>query len=84
MDTVIIPITDFVRKAGEYAARLPSLEKIILTKGGRPFAELKATPEEKNKKLIALIKSFDGKLFENEEVWKAVFTRRNRKKPIKI
>lgn len=84
MDTIIIPITDFVRKAGEYADRLPSLEKIIITRGGRPFAELKASPQEKNRKLIELIKSFDSKLFENEEVWKAVFTRRNRKKPIKI
>lgn len=84
MDTIIIPITDFVRKFGAYANRLPSLEKIILTREGRPFAELKASPQEKNRKLIELIKSFDGKLFENEEVWKAVFTRRNRKKPIKI
>lgn len=84
MDTKIIPITDFVRKFGQYADMLSSMDKIILTREGRPFAEVKATPQEKNRKLLALMKTWDGKLFENEAIWKKVLIRRNRKKPNKI
>ena len=84
MDTVIIPITDFIRKFGQYADILANVDKLILTREGRPFATVEITAEEKNKKLLSLKNSWNGKLFENEEVWKAVLTRRNRRKPIKI
>ena len=84
MDTKIIPITDFIRKFGEYADMLSSLDMLILTREGRPFATVAATPEEKNRKLLSLRGTWDGKLFENEAIWKTVLTRRNRKKPIKI
>ncbi len=84
MDTKIITITDFVRKFGQYADMLSSLVKIILTRKGRPFAEVKATPQEKNRKLLALINTWDGRLFENEAIWKKVLTRRNRKRIVKI
>jgi len=84
MDTKIIPITDFVRKFGQYADMLSSLDKIILTREGWPFAEVKSTPQEKNRRLISLLKTWDGRLFENKAVWKKVLVRRNRKKPVKI
>lgn len=84
MDTQIVTITDFIRKFGEYAEMLPLMDKLILTRDGRPFATLKATPQEKNKRLLSLIKAWDGRLFGNDAVWKAVSVRRNRKKPIKI
>lgn len=84
MDTIIIPVTDFIRKFGDYANRLPSLEKIILTREGRPFAELKLSPEERNRKLLSLRGSWDGKLFDNDKIWKAVLIRRNRKRTVKI
>ncbi len=84
MDTKIIPITDFVRKFGQYADMLSSMDKIILTREGRPFAEVKATPQEKNRKLLALRGSWKGTLFDNDALWKKVLTRRNRKKQVKI
>ena len=84
MDTKVMPITDFIRKFGEYADMLPLMDKFILTRDGRPFATLKATPQEKNKRLLSLRGAWDGRLFGNDAVWKAVAVRRNRKKPIKI
>ena len=54
MDIKIIPISDFIRKFGEYTAILPKIDKLILTREGRPFAEIKATASEKNKKLLSM------------------------------
>lgn len=82
MDTMIIPITDFVRKFGQYADKLSSLDKIILTREGRPFAELKSTPEEKNKKLLSFAGIWKGTKLDDDKLWKKVLVRRNRKKPI--
>lgn len=84
MDTKIIPITDFIRKFGEYADKLSSLDKIILTREGRPFAQLTATTQEKNRKLLSLRETWDGRLFKNKAIWKKVLARRNRKTKIKI
>lgn len=84
MTSKIIPVTEFIRNFGTYADLLLKTNKIILTREGRPFAEIKATPDEKNRELLRLRNSWDGKLFENAKVWKKVLMRRNRKKPIVI
>ena len=84
MATRIIPVTDFIRNFGFYSDLLVEVDKLILTREGRPFATVETTPEEKNRKLLSLRGSWDGKLFENDAVWKAVLIRRNRKNPIKI
>lgn len=54
MNQPIVPISDFIRKFGVYAEMLSKTDAIILTRDGRPFATLKATPEEKNRKLLSL------------------------------
>lgn len=82
--TKIIPITDFIRKFGNYSDLLPQLEKIVLTREGRPFAELKATPEEKNRQLLELKGTWKGSLFANNHSWKEVNKRKNRKSPVKL
>lgn len=84
MDIITIPITDFLKKPGYFTDLLPNIEKISLMKDGRHIADIKASPEEKNKQLLELMGTFDKSLFANEEVWKAVSVRRNRKKPIKL
>ena len=84
MATRIIPVTDFIRNFGFYSDLLVEVDKLILTREGRPFATVETTPEEKNRKLLSLRGSWDGKLFEDDAVWKAVLIRRNRKNPIKI
>ncbi len=84
MDTRIIPVTDFLRNARASLDLLSRIDKIILTREGRPFATMEITPEEKNKQLLALRGKWDGRLFDTPAIWKAVMVRRNRKKPIKL
>lgn len=80
----IVSVTDFVRNFSDYLARLTSVDEIILTRDSRPVATVKSTPSEKNRALLKLVGTWDGSLFDNDAVWKAVAVRRNRKKPIKL
>lgn len=84
MDTKIIPITDFIRKFGEYTSLLPKVNKLILTRDGRPFAEIKATPSEKNRKLLSFAGIWKGSELDNDKIWKKVLSRKNRKKIVSI
>lgn len=84
MNTIIVPITDFVRKLGEYTALLPRVNEIILTREGRPFATVKATPEEKNKQLLKSFGAWKGTNLDSDEFWEKVLVRKSRKKQIKI
>lgn len=80
--TKTLTVTDFVRNLGQNLDLLPSVSKIVLMREGRPYAEIKLTPEERNRKLLAVLGTFDEKLFENDRVWKDVAVRRNKKRPI--
>lgn len=79
MDAMIVPITDFIRKFGMYANLLPKVDKIILTREGRPFAEVKLTSEERNERFLKLWGTWDPKLFGNDKIWKEPWKRKNRK-----
>lgn len=82
--TMIIPITDFVRSFGKYADLLPKLDELILTREGRPFATLKATPEEKNKELLKLAGVWKGTNFDNNKYWNPILKRTNRNSSVKF
>lgn len=84
MNPTIIPITDFIRKFGAYADQLPALGELILTRDGRPFATLKATPQEKNRELLHLFGAWKNTPLDSDNFWKTVRTRKNRKKPITL
>lgn len=84
MNTLTIPITDFIRKFGEYSNLLSRLDRLILTRGGRPFAHLIPAPEEKNRKLLELAGSAKNTSLDDDALWKKVLTRRNRKYPVKL
>jgi len=84
MDTRIIPVTDFIRKFGDWAEILPSIDKIILTREGRPFATVKASAEIKNEKLLALAGIWKDTKLEKDSLWEKVLTRKNRKNPVKL
>lgn len=45
----ILPITDFRRNAGKYLDKLGSLEKLMLTRDGKPVAELRTLSREEPK-----------------------------------
>lgn len=79
MNTKIIPVSVFIRNFGEYASLLPSLDKIILTREGRPFATVKATPEEKNRELLNFFGLWKGTKLDNDKLWKEALKRRSRK-----
>ena len=82
MNAPIIPITDFIRKFGAYADLLPSTEGIILTRDGRPFATIQATPEEKNRELLKLFGAWKNTPLDSDAFWKKVLKRKSRKTPI--
>lgn len=84
MDSKIISVTNFIRSFGDYADLLPTIDKIILTRDGRPFATVKATAETKNEKLLAMSGIWKNTKLDNDLLWKEILTRKNRKGPIKI
>lgn len=84
MDTKIIPITDFIRNAGRYADMLATLDTLILTREGRPFATLKATPEEKNRELLGFYGIWKNSPLDNDKLWKHVRRRNSRKSLVKL
>lgn len=82
--TKTLTVTDFIRNLGVNLDLLPRITKMVLTRDGRPYAEIRLTPEERNRKFLQVLGTFDGRLFANDKVWKEVAVRRNRKKPIII
>ena len=84
MDIKIIPITDFVRRFGQYAELLPTMNKLILTREGRPFAEVRATPEEKNRKLLKLSGIWKDTTLDDELHWKKALSRKSKKPIVKL
>lgn len=84
LDTRIIPITDFRRNFGENTDDILMVESYILTKGGRPFAIMKAAPELRREKMKRFAGSLKGTDLYGDDIWKEVFKRKSRKNPIII
>lgn len=83
MNQPIVPISDFIRKFGMYANMLADVEEIILTRDSRPFATIRATPQEKNRKLLSLAGAWKGTELDSPAFWKSVRKRKN-KKPLTL
>lgn len=77
--TRIVPITDLRRNFGEITADLGMVEELILTKDGRPFAVMRAAPEEKKKIMREFAGSLKGTDLDNDKVWEEVMKRKSRK-----
>lgn len=84
MNSKIIPVSDFIRKFGDYAEMLPMVDKIILTRDGRPFATVKATPEEKNRELLNFFGLWKGTKLDSDKFWSKVLTRKNRRQQTRL
>jgi antitoxin (DNA-binding transcriptional repressor) of toxin-antitoxin stability system len=78
--TRIIPITDFRRNFGENTDDILSVESYILTKGGRPFAVVKAAPELRRENLKMAMGAWKNTELDDDELWKDVLKRNSRKK----
>lgn len=84
MDSKTISVTDFIRRFGDYADLLPTIDKIVLTRDGRPFATVKASAETKNEKLLAMSGVWKNTKLDSDLLWKEILARKNRKGPVKI
>ncbi len=80
----IIPITDLRRNFGGITENLAKLNKIILTKGGEPFAILRAAPEEKRKRLGRLRGTWKQSELDDDKVWQTALKKYSRKASISL
>lgn len=80
--TRIIPITDFRRNFGENTNDILMVESYILTKGGRPFAVVKAAPELRREMLKKSAGGWIGTNLDDDSLWKEVFKRKSRKNSV--
>ncbi len=76
----IIPITDLRRNFGENTEDILSVESYILTKGGRPFAIMKAAPELRRKMLKKAMGAWKNTELDDDDLWKDILKRKSRKK----
>lgn len=75
----IISITELRRNFGEVTTDLARMDSLILTRGGEPFAVLKAVPAEKKKVLKKAAGAWKGTSLDSDKVWEEVFKRKSRK-----
>ncbi len=78
MSSTIVPISDFIRKFGVYAEMLADIDELVLTRDSRPFATIRATPEEKNRKMLAMAGIWKGSPLGSKIFWKPVLKRKNK------
>lgn len=80
----IISITELRRRFGEVTENLAKTDAVILTKGGEPFAILRAAPEEKRKLLIKTAGTWKGTSLDEDILWEKVSKKKSRKKPVSL
>lgn len=80
----IIPITELRRNFGKVTKKLAKIDYLILTKGGEPFAIIKAAPEEKKKILMKVAGAWKNTALDNNKLWEKVFKRKSRKSPVRL
>ena len=78
----IIPITDLRRKFGKITEDILNVESFILTKGGKPFAILKAARELRRERMKKSAGAWKGTDLDNDALWKDVLKRKSRKKDL--
>lgn len=80
----IVSVTELRRNFGELTENLPEIESLILTRGGEPFAVLKAVPEEKKKIMRKAAGAWKDTSLDNDSLWKKVFQRKSREVPVRL
>lgn len=79
-----IAINDLRRKFGEIEEALPFVDHFILTKKGRPFAILSATPSIKKEQMMKTAGAFKGTKLATDAFWKDVLKKKSRKEKITL
>lgn len=80
----IVSITELRRNFGRLTASLPLVESLILTKGGEPFATLKAVPEEKRKIMKRAAGAWRGLSVDDASFWQKILRRKSRRNRVDI
>lgn len=80
----IIPITDLRRNFGEITANLASIDSLILTKGGKPYAILKAAPTIKKKHMHKYFGVWKDTELGDDKLWAEALKKKSRSHPIKL
>ena len=79
-----IAINDLRRRFGEIEEALPFVDHFILTKKGRPFAILSATPMVKKEEMKKTAGAFKGTKLATDAFWKDVLKKKSRKTDINL
>ncbi len=77
-----ISINDLRRKFGEIERKLPFLDYLVVTKKGKPFAVLSATPETKRDLMRETAGAFKDTLLDKDSVWIKALKKKSRKEDI--
>lgn len=80
----IISVTELRRNFGAITKDLPRMDSLILTRGGKPFATLKAVPEEKMRILKKAAGAWKNTKLDSDIFWEKVLKRKSRKAPIAL
>lgn len=79
-----VAISDLRKRFGEIEEELPFVDHFVLTKKGKPFAILSATPQVKRKLMEKTAGAFKGTPLADEDMWKEVIKRKSRKEKIQL
>lgn len=79
-----IAISELRRKFGKIEEALPYVDHFILTKKGKPFATLAATPAVKRSLMKKTAGIFKGTNLDNDAFWKEVLKRKSRARSINL
>ncbi len=78
----IVSITELRRNFGVITENLAKIESLIITKGGEPFAILRATQNAKKKILNKAKGSWENTSLDDDTLWKDIFKKKSRKDKI--
>ena len=84
LSSKIVSVTDLRRNFGEISNYLTRIDSLILTKGGEPFAIIKALPAEKMKILRRTAGVWKNTALDNDKFWKETLKKKSRKGLIRL
>ena len=79
-----VSINDLRRNFGEIEKALPFVDYFIVTKKGKPFAVLSATPAVKRELMKKNAGVFKGTELDKDAVWREVLKKKSRRESIRL
>jgi hypothetical protein len=84
-NTLIVPISDFIRRVKYYEDLLPAVSGISLTRDGWSYMDVKLSNQARNRLLLKSAGAWEGTILDSDKLWNEVLSKRvNRRKPIKL